>query len=333
MAANTDDESAATPHAPAPKRKRYASQAKTSHWAVTLNPKDDEEEPPAPPAFDEIACRYMVTVKHEAEKEHWHLYIQFRGQKTMNQVKEFLQCYYAHCEPVKATESYEKYLNDGHTTIEGPTRWGVPIRQGHRSDFERLVALVKQGSSEKQIYEDQPALLRYPTAVSKACDLFTPDAPIRRAILFYLLWGPTDTGKTYRARMHYPQAWLWRGKYVEGKTFDTYNEETTIILDEWTFTEWPLTTMNALTDEWVSPLQCRYKNKKTLWNRIIITTNDTPEEIYRNMANRDSFFRRITRICRVSDKYEDMDIFDVIPSTPDRDVPYCATPSLSSQDT
>jgi len=304
-------------------KKRYASQAKTAHWALTLNPKllPDKvtiDEEPFEPDFDEVCMRYMVTVKHSADLDHWHVYIQFRSQKTMRQVKECIGYPRAHCEPVKSKDKYEEYLCDGHTTIEGPHIYGTPIRQGHRSDFERLLAFAKEGKSKREIYEDSPGLLRYPTSVSTAVSEFAPEPPIRRPIKVYLLWGPTNTGKTYRARLQYPFAYLWRGRYVEGKWADGYRSQSVLILDEWLSSQWPLTTMNSLLDEFVSPILARYGNKFTLWNTVVITTNETPEEIYYGDPHRQTFWRRITDVSQIVDWTHPADIFsdDVVLDTP-----------------
>lgn len=256
---------------------------KESTWAVTLNPKEGEKELPRIPPYDDICVRYMKWVKHKGDtagKEHYHLLLQFRGQRTLKKVKEYLSCTWAHCEPCRSLTAFDQYLSDGHTTIEGPVETGVKIDRGYRTDFERVTAMAKQGKTARDIYTDMPSMLRYPTAVATAVRELCPPPVIRRTIKVFYLWGATGTGKTYRARMHYPDAFMWSGPYVDGRTFDGYRDQRVIILDEWKSAEWPLTVMNAFTDEWVKPIPCRYSNKQTLWQVVVITSNQDPLTCY-----------------------------------------------------
>jgi len=284
-------------------RKRSERTVQVSTWAATLNPKKDSDDPPPmPPDFDPVACRYQESVQHMATLLHWHVLVQFRGQKTMHQFKQYLGCRWANCSPVRDISCYREYLEDGHDTTEGPFIDGTLITQGHRTDFERLLSKASEGSSRREIYSDNPGLLRYTGAVEAAITEFAPPPPIRRDVTVFMLWGPTDTGKTHRAMTAYPDAYVVRGPYSEGKSFDGYRGQAVLILDEWRSTQWPMTFMNTLMDVWATPLICRYHNRNAAWNRVIITTNEDPETMYGPEPARDTFMRRLTYVLYCPDR-------------------------------
>lgn len=276
----------------APSAKKRKTAGSRVCWAVCVNAK--EQEPLGPYAsYDENSLHHMVVVKHsgdEKKREHYHYFLHFKRAVTMTAVKMFVKCDHAHCEPVKSTPAYLEYLSDGHTTLEGPYEFGHKVTHGYRSDFERLVSQSKKGWSQQAIYSYQPGLLRYTNAVTTALEVFTPAAPTRRDVIVNYLWGPTGTGKTYRARNAFPNAFFWRGPFENGRTWDEYSGQDVIILDEWTDCGWLLTLMNSICDEWTFTLPARYHNKKSIWNRVILCTNQNPSIVYNGNP---TFQRRI----------------------------------------
>lgn len=293
---------------PGPKKSRPHCR----RWAVTLNPKggrlaEGHEGPrmdaPQPPEFDRFSLHYAVWVKHNAAELHWHAYLHFKEPRYMSQVKSYLGCPWAHCEPIKDHRAYEDYLRDGHTLEEGPLEFGREVAQGHRTDWERVQGMATFGFGLKEVMEVMPGKGREINAVRQVIALFAPPPPVRRDVRVHILWGPTGTGKTHRVRMTYPRAYIIQGKYHEGRSFDQYQENLELILDEWRSFEWPLSVMLGLLDVWVVPLVCRYQNRYGLWDKVFITTNEEPEDWYRNdHTGRAAFLRRVTDIHRVEDR-------------------------------
>lgn len=162
------------------------------------------------------------------------------------------------------------------------------------------------GKTEREILECFPSKAVNVSAVSRLHEMFSPRPPNRRDISTWVLWGPTGTGKTHRARTQYPQACVLHGKYIERSSFDTYHGEDTLILDDWASADWPYDVMLSITDVWTNVLQCRYHNKYAQWIRIIITTNEEPEDWYRSRMDCSAFMRRLQNIIKVESVEQDV---------------------------
>jgi len=152
-----------------------------------------------------------------------------------------------------------------------------------------------------------------------------PEPPICRDIQVFYLYGATGTGKTHRAYTVFPKAFKVAGKYYEGKSFDMYDGEAVLILDEWSPYEWPLTLMNSLLQKWECRLQCRYENKYAYWTKVIICTNFKPEECYTSVLalQRATFDRRLTFKIEIITQHDPVVDFETgsglptVPNTPD----------------
>lgn len=184
----------------------------------------------------------------------------------------------------------ELYCGKDETKVRGPWTFGQAPQQGKRTDWARVKELSALGKSEEEIYTEAPHLANCSRGVDKLRQLFGPKPAPYRNVRVIVLWGSPGTGKSHRGRITYPDAYVVTGKYYEGKSFDGYNGELQLILDEWRDTEWPITFMNALLDKWKLQLTCRYQNKYAFWDTVIIMTNDNPENAY--LAD-PSFQRRI----------------------------------------
>lgn len=294
--------------------RRGQTRRRARRWAVTLNPRatDDERdavdggladvEPPAPPAFDPICLYHAVWVKHRATLIHWHGFLHFKDQKHMPYVKMYVACNWAHCEIVRDEAGYEEYLRDGHDTIEGPLEYGHVVTQGYRSDWERVQGMALTGMTARDVLSDMPSKGINVNAVCRVVAMFRPRPPARRDVWVTYLYGASGVGKTHRARTKYPEAYVLQGKFNEGKSFDQYRGEKEIIFDEWRSYEWPLTVMDGLLDVWTNSLLCRYENKYSEWDTVVITTNERPDDCYRMDPARGTFIRRISLFLEVEDR-------------------------------
>lgn len=141
--------------------------ARGLRWCITINPKevDDVRVLADPPVFNKETMYFMEYVKHKGEQsglEHYHVYIQFKDRKSLPSVKSAVGCQHAHCELLKAKseDAYLAYMEDGHSTIDGPFKFGQIMNQGHRSDYDALMTEVKDGKKYKDIMTDHPKLIR-----------------------------------------------------------------------------------------------------------------------------------------------------------------------------
>lgn len=208
---------------------------------------------------------------------------------------------HAHVEPMRGTvQENEVYCGKEDSRINGPWREGdPPINQGKRTDWHTVRDIVKEGVTDDIIYERFPHLANCSRGVDTLRKFLGPKPEYVRDVRVICLWGPPGSGKSHRARTTYPDAFCVTGAYHEGKTFDQYNDESVLILDEFRDIEWPNTFVNALLDKWKLTLTCRYNNKYASWNTVIIISNEDPVMFWGGSA---SFYRRIQdRIIEVKD--------------------------------
>lgn len=190
--------------------------------------------------------------------------------------------------------------------LQGPFEGGVRPQQGKRTDWHDAREIVLAHGSDREILDAHPNLAPNWRGVDTLRAVYG-EHPIRRDVVVHVLWGPPDTGKTFRARTSFPEAFLVRGKFTEGRTFDDYVGQRCLILDEFVAREWPLTLVNSLLDEFGSWIPCRYHNKYTDWQEVVICTNEDPSEMYYGDPHKPAFDRRLGAfVVRVNNKFEDL---------------------------
>lgn len=200
----------------------------------------------------------------------------------------------AHVERARGTvEENINYCSKSDSAIQGPFEHGQKPTQGRRTDWHDARQIVVSGGTDAEILDLHPNLAPNFRGVEKMREVYGAH-PIRRDIRVFYLWGGTGVGKTHRARMSFPDAYMIRGKFVEGKLFDNYKGERELILDEWDWHEWPLTAMNTFLDPFGFWVTCRYQNRWAAWSTVIITSNDQPDACYYGQNHYATFQRRLT---------------------------------------
>lgn len=206
-----------------------------------------------------------------------------------------------HVEKMKGTPAQAKaYCSKAETRVSGPWEFGQCPHQGKRTDWDTVRDKALAGESRNQILLAAPHLAPCVRGIDALISATTKPVPLERDIRVFYLYGGSDLGKTHRARHRFPDAFVITGKYFEGKSFDQYERQDVLILDEWDPYEWPLTLMNGLLDKWRCPLQCRYANKEAAWTTVVICTNATPDECYASIpARRGTFIRRLKYVYEI----------------------------------
>lgn len=228
----------------------------------------------------------------------------------------------AHWEKSRGTiEDNDLYVSKEDTKLCGPFELGTRPEGGAsktRARWATVQDMAKDGNTRNQILMDMPELAPQVRGIDAILEIYKPIPEVSREIKVFYLWGPTGVGKTHHALKKFPDGYLIRGKYQEGKSFDGYQLEKVLILDEWSPYEWPLTLMNSLLDKWKCPLTCRYFNKYAFWNTVVIATNAAPTECYTAClaAQKASFDRRITYKLEITERVDEL-IWEPQPGSPD----------------
>lgn len=251
---------------------------------------------------------YQLEKCPETGRLHLQGFIQFKNALTKAALKELFPG--AHTELCTSSEkSNERYCSKSNSRIAGPWLFGKPTSQGKRTDWDDVKELATAGTTKRDIILAHPNLAPCYKGIEVLCQAVKGSPPLERAVRVWFLYGQTGVGKTHRARTRFPEAYVVTGKYSEGKSFDMYDNESALILDEWRWDEWSLTLMDGMLDKWRYQLQCRYYNKYAWWTDVVICSNQTPDECYptSSATNRACFLRRLTICIEVESKEQQID--------------------------
>lgn len=113
-------------------------------------------------------------------------------------------------------------------------------------------------------------------------------------------YGKTGTGKSREAYKDFnPDTHYILGRPQGGTIwFDGYTGQETIIIDDFSHRDYSLTYMLNLLDRYAMPIQYKGGTTQMLAKNIIITSNYSPDTLYRGVDNpehRNAFLRRIHR--------------------------------------
>lgn len=138
--------------------------------------------------------------------------------------------------------------------------------------------------------------IRYNKGIAAYRSLHTP--PRKDKTVITVIWGDTKLGKTTAIHEKWPEAfWLPNSKEKDKVWWDGYDGHETVVIDE--FFGWiDITTMNRLMDFTPYKVEVKGALVEFLAKRILITSNQTPEEWYpgvklKNLAVWNAFWRRI----------------------------------------
>lgn len=274
--------------------------AASRHRGYVFTIHANEEQEDTWPVADECplelhdAVKYLVCQVERAPttgKLHLQGFLYLNHPRTMSSVERILGGH-AHIEVMHGTvEENELYCQKEESRVRGPWTLGEkPPGHGKRTDWVSVRDLIKKGTSDAELYDQFPHMANCCRGVDKLRQCLSPPVAYVRDVRVIVLWGAPGTGKSHRARTTYPDAYCITGKYSDGKSFDQYNGEKVLILDEFRDLEWPGTTVNALLDKWKLSLTCRYNNKYALWDTVIIISNQNPATMFMEDA---AFQRRI----------------------------------------
>lgn len=255
-----------------------------------------------------VYCIYQLEKAPDTGRLHLQGFIQFKNALTASALKELFPG--AHIELCTSSEkSNTRYCSKNQSRIAGPWLFGKPTSQGKRTDWDDVKDMAAAGSTKREIVLAHPKLAPCFKGIEVLCQAVKGLPPIERTLRVWFLYGETRVGKTHRARTRFPEAYVVTGKYCDGKSFDMYDCESALILDEWRWDEWPLTLMDGILDKWRFQLQCRYYNKYAWWTEVIICSNQKPEDCYpaTSTLNRACFLRRLTNCIEIESQEQQVD--------------------------
>lgn len=238
-------------------------------------------------------CKRIVVGEEVGEEGTPHI----QGAITFNKPTRLAGCKKlngrAHWEEARQPDAAFKYCKKDGKFWEKDDR-----KPGARTDIAEAVAMHLEG---KSVYEIAIKTESYQAA--RMAELLTRHAPFKsvamqRDIIWF--WGPTGTGKSLTARTEWPDLYL-KTTY---KWWDGYNNEETILIDDFRPTFCSFDNFLTMTDIYAYRAEYKTSSMGIPWKRFVITCPYPPEVAYRGITTEDEeqLLRRITEIRHFPDR-------------------------------
>lgn len=216
----------------------------------------------------------------------------FKTDKGFDQVKRLLPG--CHIEQRRGTHAQARdYASKDDTRVSGPWSYGVEPTAGKRTDISSACELLRSTKRLRSVADEYPdtfvkfgsGLMRYLRVVM---------APRSFKTEGWYIYGPTGTGKSRLCSERWPGAyWLPQGKW-----FDGYDGEETVIIDE--FYGWLQPSyILRLIDRYPLLVECKGGMLQFVAKRVVFTSNVAPWDLWPSLTfDRAPFKRRLEFILR-----------------------------------
>lgn len=285
------------------------------HWCFTLNDADDQLE------FSDVIeiwgphCDYLVFQEEQGEEgtKHYQGYAEFKKPVRLTGITAIAKHFKPHWEKRKGKPAEARaYCMKEDTRIAGPWEHGEwkGGGQGARTDLLEVAGAIKEGKTQKEIFEEFPAsTLRYYGNIEKCRNLYRPKR--EHELTVTLCVGKPGSGKTqnfwnFCEEHDFPGWEIPPGKDI---WFTGYNGEQNVLIDDFAGNI-GLTQLLKILDKY--PLSCPSKGSHVWWcpTNICVTTNAHPWQWYDYETRQDSYqalkrrFSHVIEFTKVDDVYE-----------------------------
>jgi len=192
--------------------------------------------------------------------------------------------------PNGTAEANRKYclkIRPGDVPNEKFEEFGTIPSQGKRTDWRQAITQISTGEDIINVLEDQPHLIPCVRALERVKQLTMKARPIIKPDV-YVLVGQPGSGKTRWAYDNYPELY----SKPNGQWWDGYQGQETILLDDF-YGDVEYSLLLKVCDRY--PLQVPVKGGfvQANWKRVIITSNQRPEQWYPGHYDLSAFNRRV----------------------------------------
>lgn len=252
-----------------------------------------------------LGVTYMVCQLEEAPTTGMHHiqgYLHTITVKSMKQIKQLLDCEWAHLTAANGTAQQNRtYCTKEDTRVQygGPWELGAIPRPGDRTDIHLVQEMAEKGLTLDQMMRDPNAVVpavKYHNGIQKLINAYAPDRAWKTKVVVY--YGEPGAGKTHlaihKARQKYGRVYV---KNPTHKWWDGYSGHEAVVMDDFDpqKTELDRTYMNQLMDKWPMMLEVKGGFTKNLIKTLYITTNYHPRTWYAD-GDEAQTRRRITRV-------------------------------------
>lgn len=262
---------------------------------------------------------YQEEVCPKTARRHFQGYVEFKKRVRFSQLhKMFPQ---VHWEQRKGTalqardycNKVESRCEDGKTYNYGTIS---ESSQGKRTDLDAAVAIIQAGGGLKQVAREMPSqYVLFHRGLANLAEALAPEREPGEPREIIIIWGERGTGKSYFAHHLFGASLYLPDRNNSGKlSFETYNQEKTLLLDEFSGKEnLSLSDLKLICDRHKVNLPGRGKSVAGNYDRVIIVSNIDPLRWYDNGP--DAYWnpmkRRIAAMYQAKSKFEwELQVFD-----------------------
>lgn len=243
-------------------------------WCFTLNNPD-----PAVDSYDALrdAAVYLIVANEVGESgtPHHQGYVYFKTRKSLKQLKKFLPR--AHLEIQRGTcdQAIDYCKKDGEFEEFGV----APLSRKRKGElgkeyWDEQLSLAKKGRIEEC---DSKLQITHFNALNAIAARYAPMPDNNEDIDNDWYYGPTGTGKSYKARTENPGAYL----KMCNKWWDGYNGEDVVIIEDFDKNHAVLGHhLKIWADRYAFPAEVKGSKLNLRPKRIIVTSNWSPAEIW-----------------------------------------------------
>nr|QXP07755.1 MAG: replication associated protein [Arizlama virus] len=254
-------------------------------------------------------------------------YIQFSKPKRLAALKKLdARC---HWEVRRGTHDEARaYSRKDETRSSGPWEHGEPTTQGKRTDIVELYSMVKSGATNLDMLEATNGVAaRFEKAINFQRYTYSVALSDRQSsgVSCWVLYGPTDTGKTYQAintMLCDAPYYISECPSAKGTKmwFNGYQGEKNLLIDDFDGSQCEYRFLLRLLDKYRQQVEFKGGFVWACWTQVVITTNVHPSGWYTFPPDQSPLARRISeiRLCSERGKYQrvgwDESILDETPS-------------------
>ena len=193
------------------------------------------------------------------------------------------------------------YCKKDESRIAGPWEIGECARQGQRSDLIEVAEKIREGLDMASIANDHPSsYIRYSRGFEKLAQLIGPKRKVDWEMEVLVYWGTSGSGKTTKAKNDFPDAYIWMPQRGSTIWWDGYNNEETIIIDEFA-NNFPYHYALRILSEPGVRVETKGGTICLYAKRVVITGMDSPTKWWPSITeNRYALYRRIKQCYKFS---------------------------------
>lgn len=229
----------------------------------------------------------------EGGYHHWQIVVGMKRTFRMRAVKNLFHNS-AHLELTRSEFAHDYVQKDDTAVADTQFIYGeLPLRRNNATDWISVKNNAKSGNLD-EIPED--IFVRHYSSLTRiAKDYARPR--FRDGIECHVFWGPTGTGKSYRAFREAEEAGLYYIKNPNVKWWDGYRNEEYVIIDEFS----GFIDITYLL-RWIDRYPCQVENKggalPLCVRKFWITSNLHPDDWYPNarLNHKEALMRRLTSV-------------------------------------